>query len=156
MHNCRSTSLKQGSTGTNIDGNRTSVRLERSPIQSSLRFSEVTTDPDRTLSFQKAYRVGDAKLRWNAQKQVNMIRHGFAFHQFNFALPTQLPKNLPNLRPKTSEKLSSPIFWYNHNMIFTVPLHVGLTTPVFHFRSSCTPRGLPTGGSFLCSGNGEA
>ncbi len=34
-------------------------------------------------------------------------------------------------------------------MVLTIPLHMGLATPVFHSGSSCNPLGPSSGGSFF-------
>ena len=86
---------------------------------------EATVDPDGTLPFQKSHRIRDAVFRWNTQKHMNVVRQCIAFHHFDVLLPTELAENLSNLRPKTSVKLSPPVFWNNHNMVlaFSSALH---------------------------------
>ncbi len=87
---------------------------------------------------------------------MNVVWQCIALHQFDVLLPAKVAENLPNLRTKTSVKLTPPVFWNYHNVILAVPLHVGLATPVLHFGSSCALRGLPQEDPFLCSGNGVA
>jgi hypothetical protein len=84
-----------------------------------------------------------------------MVRQGIAARQFDVLLPTQLAENLTDLQPQASIELSPPVFWYNHNMIFTVPLHMGLATSVFHLRSSRASRGLPREDPFYTPGTAE-
>ena len=116
----------------------------------------VAVDPDGTFPFQEPYRIGKAVFRGNAQQKMNLIGQGVTLLQLNALLLAELPKNLPDLRTQTSIEPSPPVFWNDHHMILTVPLHVGLTTPVFHSGSSCALWGLPQEDPFLCSGNGGA
>jgi hypothetical protein len=88
---------------------------------------------------------------------VDAIRHRVPFQQHDVFLTAQLPQNLPDLATSACKKLLLPVFWYQHRMVLAVPLHMGLTTPIFHSQSSLTPRGLPQGGFFhIHAGNGRA
>ena len=82
-------------------------------------------------------------------------RQRIAIDQFDILLPTQLAENLSDLRTQASVELSPPVFWYDNDMILTVPLHMGLATPVFHLGSSRTLRGLPREDPFYTPGTAE-
>ena len=131
------------------------ARPKRSSIQASTHLSEVTVDPNGTLSFQESHRVRNAVLRWNTQQQMNVVQRCIALHQFDVLLPAKVAENLPDLCTKTSKELAPPVFWNNHNVVFAVPLHMGLATPVFHLGSSCAPRGLPQEDPFYTPGTAE-
>jgi len=41
-------------------------------------------------------------------------------------------ENFSDLLPSCTKKYPLAIFWYDDNVIFAVPLHVGLTLPILH------------------------
>jgi YD repeat-containing protein len=86
-----------------------------------------------------------------------MVRRCLAFDQLDPLLSAELSEYLANPATYSTERLPVPVLWNNHHMVLALPLHVGLTTPIFHLRSSLAPRGLPQGGSFhILAGNGRA
>ena len=130
---------------------------EHSSKQSSLRSEQFPMNSHCTLSFQVSNRHCDAVLRWNAQQHVKMVGHRMPFQQFNPLLTAQLPQNLADLFPAASKQPPLPVLWNDHHVVLALPLHMGLTTPIFHLRSAPAPRGLPGRGSFhIHAGNGRA
>jgi len=63
---------------------------------------------------------------------VDVGRHNLPFHQPDVPLSTQIPKYLANFPAKPSKKDLLAVFWKYHNVVLALPLHVGLTLPVFH------------------------
>jgi hypothetical protein len=66
---------------------------------------------------------------------MDVIHHRMPFQQLDLLLPALLPKQRPNLLPQFSINDLLAILWYNHYMVLTLPLDVGLTLPIFHDSS---------------------
>gem|GEM_PF-6207154 len=94
-------------------------------------------NPNRTLAFEIPNRHRNTISRRHTQKHMNMIRHRLTFHQLDLLPATQLSENLANLHTKPSIQSLFAVLWQYHNMVLTLPLHVGMTLPVFHDGSPC-------------------
>src|ERR1700722_1659535 len=93
----------------------------------------------RTLAFQEADQKRNAQLRRDRQAHVNVVGHHMPFHHFNSFLPTQLFYDWADLLSQFSIQQFLPILRYNHDMVFAVPLHMGLALPVMHTALLSSP-----------------
>jgi hypothetical protein len=92
-------------------------------------------NPNRTLAFEVPDRHRDTIPRRHAQQHVYMIHHRMPLQQLDPLLTTQLPEYLPDLMAQSSVHDLPAILWYNDHMVLALPLHVGLTLPIFHDSS---------------------
>ena len=89
-------------------------------------------NPNRALALEKPYRHRNAVTGRYAQQHMDVIRHRFPFQQLDLLLTTQVAKNFANFLTKSSIQRLFAVFWQDDYMILTLPLHVGLTLPIFH------------------------
>ena len=61
-----------------------------------------------------------------------MIRHTVPFEKLYLSLLTQFPQNLTYLAAYSLIKHLLPEFWYDNDVIDTVPPNMGRTLPVMH------------------------
>ena len=114
-----------------------SASPETATKQGAFELRDVSMNPNRTLAFEVPNRHRDAIPRRYAQQHMYVIRHCFAFQKLDFFLATQIPKNLANFPTNASIQCLFAVFWLYYHMILTLPLHVGLTLPIFHDGSPC-------------------
>src|SRR5205823_3937140 len=119
------------------------TRPELPPEQRPFRSQHLAVDADGALALQVPHRHRDGILGRDADQHVDVVRHGFTFHQFHVLLPAQLPKDRADRFARPTEKLLLAVLWQDHNVVLALPLHVGLTLPIFHDGSPFAPRGLP-------------
>ncbi len=67
----------------------------------------------------------------------DVIRHCLPLHKLDILLAAQIPQDLPDAPPDSPVQHLATVLRENHDVILAVPLHVGLTLPLFHGRSSC-------------------
>ena len=106
-------------------------------------------DANGTLAFQKTNRVCHTVLGRNAQAHMDMVGLQVPFQQLDPSLTTQLTQDRTHLLSQATVQHLPSVLWYDHNVILTLPLHVGQTLPFVH-RSLLVPRG-PSQERSLCT-----
>jgi hypothetical protein len=110
---------------------------------------QLPMDPHGALPFQEAEDKRHALLRWNAQAHVNVVGHRMPFQHLNATLTTQIPQDGSDLPPQPSVEDFPAVFRYDHDVVLTVPTHMGQALPLVHRLLLPAPRGLP-GRKSLC------
>src|SRR5271157_2762258 len=115
------------------DGTYTVPPCPETPAeQRPFRSQQLPVDPGRTLALQVPDRHGDAIPGGHAQQHVDVVRHCLTLHQLDILLTAQIPQDLPNSSPDLSVQHLATVLRKDHDVILTVPLHVGLALPIFH------------------------
>jgi hypothetical protein len=70
-----------------------SIRSPKNATGHPMFMQQFPMDPNRTLSFQKSYRVRNTVLGRDAQAQMNVIAHRMPFQQLDPFLLAQIPQN---------------------------------------------------------------
>src|SRR5271166_4815971 len=92
---------------------------------------------------------------WSSSRPTVLTQYPRA-HQLDILLSAQVPQDLPDSSPCLSVQHLVTVLRKDHDVILTVPLHVGLALPIFH-GGPPAPWGLPHGGpSQIHAGNGRA
>jgi len=107
-------------------------RPERTPKQRSSGPHQFSVDPYRTLTLQAAYRHRDAVLRGYTQNHVNMIHRSVSFQQFDAFLQAQLSQQRTDPPSELTVQHFATVLGQDHYMVLALPLHMCLTSPVFH------------------------
>ncbi len=123
-----------------IIANRTSTIAFGPKVQARHPFlaQQLSMDPYRTLPFQISDYMRYTILGWNAQAEVNVIRHRFPCLQFHPFLLAQLSNYRAHFGSQLAVKYFSTIFRDKHDMVFAIPFDMVLTFPLLHcFLLSC-------------------
>ena len=109
-----------------------SPRPKTVPCQVLRSTQTSSMDQNRRLSFQLADCMGLAVLGGNPKTQMDVFRAGKPFDQVYFKPPTKLPQYFTNFFPDPSIQDLFPVLWDEHDMVSTVPSHMGLCFPLSH------------------------
>src|SRR4051812_36564003 len=104
--------------------------------QRPLGVQQLPVDPGRTLPLPVADRYRDAVSWRHAQQHVDVVRHCLPFHKLDILLPAQVPQDLADAPTDPPVQPLATVLREDHDVILAVPLHVGLTLPILHGRSS--------------------